>query len=79
MLVALDPRNQDRPHSLERHRPDLPATDKQVDGLWSYAESPGGWYAQPTPVPELSTWAMLVVGLVLLGGLSRSRKREQII
>ena len=30
--------------------------------------------AVPTPVPEASTWAMLVVGLALLAGLSRRRQ-----
>ena len=84
MIVTLDPRAIDHPHSLEQHRPDLPGdtsgprTDLQVDGEWSYAADPGGW-AAPAPVPELSTCVMLAVGFTLLFSLGLSRRRDRII
>lgn len=73
MIIQIDPRNLDRPHSLESHRPDLPtygdsprAGDLQVDALWSYAGQPGGWYVPPAPVPEPATWMLMAIGLFTL-------------
>lgn len=66
MIVTLDPRNTDRPHSLEHHRPDLFTTDRQVDLQWSYAAQPGGWSVPPTPIPEPATWLMFSLGMALL-------------
>ena len=61
-VTHIDPRNDDQPRSLERHRPDFPLTDLQVDGQWSYADQPGGWAVPPVAVPEPSTWALVAIG-----------------
>jgi hypothetical protein len=67
VIIELDPRDFDGHRSLERHRPDLPMTDKQVDSLWSYAEQPGGWAALPAPIPEPSTWLLFSIGFACIG------------
>lgn len=77
-IILIDPRASDSPHSLARHRPDLPTTDAQVDGQWSFADAPGGWYAPPTTVPEPSTVVLLMMGGILLAALTKWRKRYEI-
>lgn len=78
IVITLDPRASDNPHSLAARRPDLPTTDAQVDGLWSFAEAPGGWYSAPptTTVPEPSTLTLMFIGAVLLAVLTKWRTRH---
>lgn len=81
MIITLDPRDLDRHHSNEVHRPDLPTYgaspwlgDLQVDTQWSYAEQPGGWVVPPLPIPEPSTWLLMAIGVSALLAIRTFRR-----